>query len=342
MCTVPCSHSKIRQLQLLSITWSHSNPQHLHKLASAKWSLITSPPTQNTVTCAQTSTPSPKCRRLTRHIQPLKILFFRSWPLSKRKNSQATRQPEIKFWKTFWTTAARNLDVPNLLLHSPINLYSITPFYTSNHVTAQVKHLSSTMLSWNSYLKRHDRIWNAKGGQSCRTIDAQRGLSTTLPCLAICEWLFWKPSPYITSLTLKFVDAVNLKWILVTFLFSKFTFALVELVEQRIATIGQHTQGTLLFDGWSCNDMQFAFVMITYCSSVHIREGDNINSKSRPRPALLALSPMEQVSRTAITRSNHLQFGNTYPFLQRGFSFLWFGLRNLDAVPYCGQHRHEP
>ncbi len=35
----------------------------------------------------------------------------------------------------------------------------------------------------------------------------------------------------------------------------KVIFAFVELVEQRIATEVQHTQGALLFDGWSCNDM---------------------------------------------------------------------------------------
>ncbi len=76
----------------------------------------------------------------------------------------------------------------------------------------------------------------------------------------------------------------------------KVIFVLVELVEQRIATEVQHTQGALLFDGWSCNDTHFVAVMISYCSTVHIREGDNINSNSEPRLALLALSPMAKVT----------------------------------------------
>ncbi len=76
----------------------------------------------------------------------------------------------------------------------------------------------------------------------------------------------------------------------------KVIFALVELVERRIATELQHTQGALLFDWWSCNDMQFVAVMISYLSTVHIREGDNINSNSEPRLALLALSHMAEVT----------------------------------------------
>ncbi len=49
----------------------------------------------------------------------------------------------------------------------------------------------------------------------------------------------------------------------------KVIFALVELVEQRIATEVQHTQGALFFDGWSCNDMHFVAVidkLLFYCS----------------------------------------------------------------------------
>ncbi len=36
--------------------------------------------------------------------------------------------------------------------------------------------------------------------------------------------------------------------------------------------------------------------MISYCSTVHIREGNNINSNSEPRLALLALSPMAEAT----------------------------------------------
>ncbi len=129
--------------------------------------VITDPslPTQNTGSLAQTPTPPPQCRRQTRYAQPLNILFFSSWPLSERKqNSQPTRQPEIKFRKSFCTTGARNLGVPNLLLHLPIKLDSNTHFHTCSHVMAELKHLRSKILSWNRYLKRHDRIWSAKGG----------------------------------------------------------------------------------------------------------------------------------------------------------------------------------
>ncbi len=47
--------------------------------------------------------------------------------------------------------------------------------------------------------------------------------------------------------------------------------------------------------------------MIIYCSSVHIREGDKINSKSDSRLALLALalSPVAQVSLTANTNQTN-------------------------------------
>ncbi len=81
----------------------------------------------------------------------------------------------------------------------------------------------------------------------------------------------------------------------------KVIFALVGLVEQRIATEVQHTQGALLFDVSPCNDMHFVAVMISYYSTFRIREGDKLNSKSQPRLALLALYPMAQVSFRANT-----------------------------------------
>ncbi len=83
--------------------------------------------------------------------------------VKRKQNSRATRQPEMKFRKTFFTTGARNLGVPNLSLHSPMKLDSVTHFHTFNHVMAEVKHLRSKMSSWKSYLKRHDRIRSAKG-----------------------------------------------------------------------------------------------------------------------------------------------------------------------------------
>ncbi len=130
----PCPHSKFQHLQLLSTTGSLSGPQHIHKLKWAKLSLSLSPSTQNTVCRAQTSPPSPQCRRQTSFAQPPKILFFRSWPLWERKqNSQSTTQPEMKFRKSFCSTGARQLGVPNLSLHSPVKPHSITHFLTLNH-----------------------------------------------------------------------------------------------------------------------------------------------------------------------------------------------------------------
>ncbi len=98
--------------------------------------------------------------------------------------------------------------------------------------------------------------------------------------------------------------------------------------------------------GGPVNDMHFVAVMISYCSTVHIREGENIISNSEPRLALLALSPMAEV--TANTNKTNKGEATTFNsethihFFKEVFLFLWFGLRNLDALLNCGQHEHEP
>ncbi len=84
-------------------------------------------------------------------------------------------------------------------------------------------------------------------------------------------------------------------------------------------------------------------MMISYCSTVHIREGDNINSNSEPRLALLALSPMAEV--TANTNETNEEEAASFNserhihFFKEVFHF--YGL-DFETVLNCGQHQHEP
>ncbi len=93
----------------------------------------------------------------------------------------------------------------------------------------------------------------------------------------------------------------------------KVIFPLLELVEQRIATEAENTQGALISDGLSCNDMHFVAIILSYCSIVQVREEDKIHSKFQPRLALLAISSTGQVfltdneKQTSEGESNHLQ-----------------------------------
>ncbi len=75
--------------------------------------------------------------------------------------------------------------------------------------------------------------------------------------------------------------------------------------------------------------------MISYCSTVHIREGDKINSNSEPLLALLALFPMAQVTaNTNQTNKGEATSLNSEPHIHF-FEDVFFFYGYASKLGYC-------
>ncbi len=103
--------------------------------------------TENRQLCADFDTITTMSKANSSYPTPKDTALFLMTFVKKETILMTDKQSEMKFRKSFCTTGARNLGVPNLSLHSPIKLDSSTHSHTLNHVLAELKHLRSKMLS---------------------------------------------------------------------------------------------------------------------------------------------------------------------------------------------------
>ncbi len=111
------------------------------------------------------------------------------------------------------------------------------------------------------------RIWGAKGGTILPHLLPTMRSEYDNALYGYLRIIISKNFPMYHVTDRTFVESVKFEVNICHVTIVKVIFALVELLEQRIAAEVQHTKGALLFDRWSCNDMHFVAVMISYCSA---------------------------------------------------------------------------
>ena len=72
-------------------------------------------------------------------------------------------------------------------------------------------------------------------------------------------------------------------------------FQLVELVEQSIGKELAGTKGALMFDGWTCNRVNYVALYASYCKTVAVYRFRNLTPQLVLQLNLLALAPLAHV-----------------------------------------------